>query len=408
MKKFKLKNKRKIIFNIVLINILVITIIITMTSSFYMQKLSAENNLNSSSVIKADNPIKRSELIDEYIKQKEEKIVEEIDIKKEITSILIKENNKYESIIFNYKTGEAMEKSELINPDFKEDFENKIIELIYLKYPEFIAKIISKDNGKNEYFFKDNELIIYFYDYEIEPEVNEDLYLIVNYNEIYKYLNIKVDIDSKYENEDGFVINERKKLVAITFDDGPSIYTNQLVETLNKNKAHSTFFMLGNNLIKYKDAVLNVFNSGNEIGYHSYAHQNFKRQTLDEIKSEFEISNEYLKSITGTTFSLTRPPYGSLNEEIKESIDTSFILWNVDTEDWRHKDVTYLMNYVLEHIKAGDIILFHDIHKTSVETMEKLLPYLYVEGYQLVTVSALAKSYGTDLEIHKSYRYFSK
>ena len=70
--------------------------------------------------------------------------------------------------------------------------------------------------------------------------------------------------------------------------------------------------------------------------------------------------------------------------------------------------VTYLLNYVLEHIEAGYIVLFHDIHASSVEAMEKILPYLYVEGYQVVTVSELAQYYNNPLELHKAYRYFTE
>ena len=120
------------------------------------------------------------------------------------------------------------------------------------------------------------------------------------------------------------------------------------------------------------------------------------------------MSNEILKNITGTTFSLVRPPYGSIDANVKNALDASFILWNIDTEDWRHKDVDYLLNYVLENVNAGCIILFHDIHKTSVAAIEKILPYLYVEGYQAITVSNLAKNYNTSLESHKAYRYFTE
>ena len=131
------------------------------------------------------------------------------------------------------------------------------------------------------------------------------------------------------------------------------------------------------------------------------------RQEISEIQSEFNESNEILKSIIGEGFTLTRPPYGSINSDIKKSLDTTFILWNIDTEDWRHKDAQYLTNYVMDNVFEGAIILFHDIHKTSVDTIEKLLPLLYVEGYQLVTVSDLANINGQTLELHKSYRYFS-
>ncbi len=404
--KYKLKNKN-ILTNIILCLILIISIVLAFASTFYMKSLATDTKLNSTSVIKTDKNIVRSSKIDNYISSLEnESLVEEINIKKEITSVLTIKDNKYQSKIFNYETGEELSIDDLLKEDKKEEFWNKITELVYLKYPNFIADVISKNDRENVYFLKDNELIIYYYDYEITPSLNEDIFLTVNYNEIKDYLNINVDLDSFYNNEDGSVINTNKKLVAITFDDGPGPYTNKLLDILNANKAHATFFMLGNNLEKYRSVVLNVYNSGNEIGYHSYAHTNFKRQDIATIKSELDQSNAILKSITGTTFSLIRPPYGSLNSKIKEELDSSFILWSVDTEDWRHKDGEYLLNYVLEHIYPGAIILFHDIHATSVDAMTKILPYLYAEGYQVVTVSDLAKNYNVTLEPHKAYRYF--
>ena len=406
--KYKLKN-RKIVVNMFVVLILVVSIVLAASSSFYMKKMDDGVKQNSANVIKADKNIVRSPKIDEYIKNIEtQDLVEEVDIKKEITSILTTEDNKYQSHIFNYETGEEINIEDLIKEDKKEEFWNKITELVYLKYPDFIADVISLNNAENVYFLKDNELVIYYYNYVIEPAPKEDLFLVVNYNEIKDYLNITVDLDSEYTNEDGSVINASKKLIAITFDDGPGSYTDRLVDILNSNKVNATFFMLGKNLGNYRSTVLNVYNSGNEIGYHSYAHANFKRQDLETIKSEFATSNEILKSITGTTFSLIRPPYGSINADIKNAIDASFILWNVDTEDWRHKDPEYLLNYTLENISEGSIVLFHDIHASSVDAIEKILPYLYVEGYQVVTVSELAEHFNTDLEAHKTYRYFAR
>ena len=406
--KYKLKNKN-ILTNIILCLILIISIVLAFASTFYMKSLATDTKLNSTSVIKTDKNIVRSSKIDNYISSLEnESLVEEINIKKEITSVLTSKDNKYQSKIFNYETGEELSIDDLLKEDNKEEFWNKITELVYLKYPNFIADVISKNDRENVYFLKDNELIIYYYDYEITPSLNEDIFLTVNYNEIKDYLNINVDLDSFYNNEDGSVINTNKKLVAITFDDGPGPYTNKLLDILNANKAHATFFMLGNNLEKYRSVVLNVYNSGNEIGYHSYAHTNFKRQDIATIKSELDQSNAILKNITGTTFNLIRPPYGSLNSEIKEELDASFILWSVDTEDWRHKDIQYLLDYTLENISEGSIVLFHDIHKWSVDAIEKILPYLYVEGYQVLTVSELAEYFNTTLEYHESYRYFTK
>ena len=403
--KFKLK-KNKLFVNVFWTFIFGLALIVTSISSNYMQVLS-DKNTTITPVVKTDEEIIRSDKITTYIDSIEEgSLVDVIDIKKEVTSILTTNNNRYESILFDYETGTEVTINSLIKSDKKEYFAEKITELLYLKYPKLIADVLSNFDKTNVYFMKDNELIIYYYDYDITPAVKEDLYLTVNYNEIKDYLDITVDLDSEYSNEDGSVINPAKKQIAITFDDGPGAYTERLAGILEDNHAHSTFFMLGKNMNYYQDVIKKLYQDGNEIGYHSYAHKNFLRQNISDIQSEFNESNEILKSIIGEEITLTRPPYGSINSDVKKSLDTVFILWNIDTEDWRHKDALYLTNYVMNNVFEGAIILFHDIHKTSVDTMEKLLPLLYVEGYQLVTVSDLASINGVTLENHQTYRYF--
>lgn len=351
--------------------------------------------------------VEKSKKIENFINDiPDDKLIEEVDINKEISSVLIKEENKYESHIFNYETGQEENIDDLIIPEKKEAFYEKIKELIYLKYPSFIADVISKMDGQNVYNIKENEIVIYFYGYEIVPLVNEELLLKVNYNEVKDFINFKGNLDEVYENEDGFKIDGNKKLISITFDDGPSGLTRGLVDNLSANKVHSTFFIVTNKLDKSRDTVLYTYNHGNEIGYHSYAHKSFKKEALENILNEYNSSNELLKTITGMNFALTRPPYGAINDSVKSNLDTSFILWNVDTEDWRYKDVDYLVDYVLTHAKAGDIILFHDIHQTSVEAIKIILPELYVRGFQAVTVSELAKAYNVNLEAHGVYTNF--
>ena len=315
----------------------------------------------------------------------QDNLVSRIDFDDKITNIVSIVDDRYISKIFNFKTGEEVTIESILKPDMVDAFFKKVKELLYLKYPKFIASKLELLNKTNSYYLKENELIMYFYDYEIEPMVSEELSLHINYNEIKEYL-----------------------IVALTFDDGPGPYTSNLVDILKDNKTSATFFMLGKNINIYKDTVLKVHESGMEIGYHSYNHKNFKRQKLQEIKEEFNKSNSILKSITGDTFHLIRPPYGEINNKIKDALDASFILWNIDTLDWKNKDSDYLTDYVLKEVNDGNIILFHDIHKTSIDAINKLLPLLYVNGYQVVTVSKLAEVTGTNLELHKTYRYFKK
>lgn len=392
-KKRKLKLRKSVVF------LFAISILLVASSSFKRFSFALPTIGREVSV--------KNDRISEYVSSLSN-LVSEKNFDDKFTNIVSMEDDRYISKIFNFKTGEEVTIESILKPDMVDAFWDKVKELLYLKYPKFIANKLELHDKTNSFYLKENELIIYYYDYEIEPMVSEELSLHVNYNEIKTCMDITIKLDKTYENEDGSKVDKNKKIIALTFDDGPGPYTSNLVDILKNNKASATFFMLGKNINIYKDTVLKVHESGMEIGYHSYNHKNFKRQRLEVIKEEFEESNEALKSITGDTFHLIRPPYGEINDKIKNALDASFILWNIDTMDWRHKNCDYLVNYVLEKAEDGNIILFHDIHKTSVDAIEKLLPELYVNGYQVVTVSKLAEVTGTKLEYHKSYRYFKK
>ena len=340
-----------------------------------------------------------NDVIDEFIKNHQDTLVEKKIFNNNLLEVVTKDN-RYNVTWFN-TNGEYLDINSIINN--LDSFNNKVNELLYLKYPQFIGDSLISNSNK-VYYFKDNELVIYYYDYYIEPNIDEELFLRVNYNEIKDYLNINVDVDSNYNNEMGFVIDNTKKHIALTFDDGPGKYTSTLVNYLNAGFAHATFFMQGSRVSSYKGAVKDVANSGSEIAYHSYQHKYFKNQSASEIKKDLEKSNEALKKITGSTFEIVRPPYGNITDDSKKVLDMPIILWNVDTEDWKNKDSEYLVNYVLENIKDGDIVLFHDIHETSVEAIPNLLKELYVRGYQSVTVTELANIKNKELVSGEIYR----
>lgn len=311
-------------------------------------------------------------------------------------------DNDYISKIYSYDTKEELNITDLINGDFIEDYNNKIRELIYFKYPKFIGDILSKLDGKNSYIFKDNELIIYFNDYNIDTDLI--LFLKVNYNEIYRYLNFTVNLSSEYKNESGYDYDSNKKSVAFTFDDSPNIgKTNRLINILKDNYATSTFFMIGEKMELNKDLVSLVNSSPNEIGSHTYSHQNLNKLDTEEIKEDYLKVNSIYKDITNKELKLFRPPYG-INKDTYGN--TSVILWSLDTLDWKIRNSDYIVNTVLNNISDGDIVLFHDSYNTTIDAVERLLPILYKKGYQIVSVSALAKLKNTTLNNNQVYHSF--
>lgn len=333
-------------------------------------------------------------------------IVDKSSFKESFINYLYKnDNNEYLSKIYDYNTKEEMDIVDLIKMESIEEYNNKINELLYLKYPEYIDSELIKGYGENSYIFKDNELIIYFNKYNIDTD--ELLLLHVNYNEIYKYLNFTVLLDKDYKNESGFDYKSDKPTVAFTFDDSPTKdNTTRLIEILNKNFSRATFFMLGNKMESNQSIVKYVYESGNEVGSHTYTHKNLNKMSKDEIINDYIKVNNLYNSLTGDTIKLFRPPYGIIKNNMEDYLDVSYILWSVDTLDWKYRSKDYIVNTVLNNISDGDIILFHDTYKSSIDAVEELLPLLYKKGYQIVSVSELAKLKNKDISLHQSYRNF--
>jgi len=320
-------------------------------------------------------------------------------------SVVSEEANLFESHVYDNEKGLEVNFNELLKKDTSEDFWNKVYELLSLKYPEFIVNGIKNSVGVNAYDIKDNEMVIYFMNYTIEPVVDELITLKVNYNEIKDYINFSCKLDAIYENEDGFDYSSGKKTVALTYDDGPKgDKTAKILEILAKNKARATFFMVGNIMSRDQKTVKKVYESGNEIGSHTYAHANLNRQTVTERMEALKKTDEIYNQITGDNIDLLRPPYGAYKKDMLTEFNYSVVLWSIDTEDWRYRNVECIIDTVLTNLSDGSIILMHDSYSTTIEATEKLLPILYAKGYQVVSVSELARLKGVELEKNMAYR----
>jgi peptidoglycan/xylan/chitin deacetylase (PgdA/CDA1 family) len=185
------------------------------------------------------------------------------------------------------------------------------------------------------------------------------------------------------------------KLIALTFDDGPSQYTNGILDTLTKNGAKATFFVIGNNVGRYSQAVKNVVSQGSEIANHTWDHKQLTKLTADEIRKELSDTNEAVYKAAGVRPTIFRPPYGSVDDSVKgvaKQAGMAAINWSVDTIDWKTKNADAVYNEVIKSAKSGSIILCHDIYPTTAEAMKRVIPDLAAKGYKLVTVSELLGS----------------
>ena len=199
-----------------------------------------------------------------------------------------------------------------------------------------------------------------------------------------------------------------KKSIALTFDDGPSSFTNRLLDCLEKNNAKATFFMTGTEIASFPDEVKRMKKLGCELGNHTYDHTELTTLSFDEIISEVDKVNEQLINLTGEGASVVRPPYGSVNDTVRSAINLPLILWSIDTLDWKTLNAESTVEEVMNNVKDGSVILMHDIFSTSVDAAEILIPQLIEKGYQLVTVHELAALHQTELSAGATYSEFGE
>lgn len=189
-------------------------------------------------------------------------------------------------------------------------------------------------------------------------------------------------------------IDPEKPMVALTFDDGPSQYTERILDCLEEYDAKATFFVVGERVDEYADILKRTYEMGNEIGNHSYSHKILTKLDRDGISSQIEKTNRAIYDILGVNPTLMRPPGGGYNNKVKKAVDFPLILWSIDTLDWKTQNASSTVKAVFKDVKDGDIILMHDLYKASATAAEQIIPRLIEDGYQLVTVSELAQYRG--------------
>lgn len=187
-------------------------------------------------------------------------------------------------------------------------------------------------------------------------------------------------------------IDPNRPMLALTFDDGPSKYTDKLLDIFKEYNCRGTFFMIGKQVSAKKSTLIRMVEEGHDLGVHTWNHKNLKTLTLEEIRYEVSSARDKVEEITGVRPNLVRPPYGAVNDTVKEAsnLDGFYIInWNIDTLDWQLRDAKLVHDSVMNQAKDGAIILLHDLHKETVEAMVTVIPALIAEGYQLVTVTEL-------------------
>ncbi len=179
----------------------------------------------------------------------------------------------------------------------------------------------------------------------------------------------------------------RLKCVALTFDDGPGEYTDDLLDILAEYDAHATFYVLGSMVTEFPETVERMATEGHELGNHTWKHDDLAEMTGKQVEKDITRTDEAVREVTGTDPTTIRPPYGSLNAKVRRSVDRPLVMWDVDTMDWQSREAEDVSEHALSQISPGSVVLLHDIHETSVQAVPAVLAELHRQGYHFVTVT---------------------
>lgn len=305
---------------------------------------------------------------------------------------------KIDTYYFDYKTGKQLDKDEVFNNGYKTVLSKLCDKFLqndqeYYKFNE--TRLYKQRIGLehcNSIALDEKNVVIKFLKGEL---LNRNLEIVIPIKNIKSFLkignNFITDVSLK-DDKDNLVITD-KPLLALTFDDGPSIHTKKLLDALQKYDAHASFFLVGRNIESFKNEVKREFLEGHDVANHTLNHPLLSKLTKDQIFKEINTTDVYISEIIGRFPMYLRPPYGGVNDDVIKIANRPLIFWNIDTEDWKYKDKAKVKKAIIDGAADGNIILMHDIHETTVDAVIELLPEL-TKKYKLVSVSELLKTKG--------------
>ena len=189
-------------------------------------------------------------------------------------------------------------------------------------------------------------------------------------------------------------VNVDAPYIALTFDDGPGAATTpRLLEMLAKRNIKVTFFVLGECVQANPEILKREVAEGHEIGNHSWSHPNLEKMSDEAVRGQLQRTQDVVAQTAGVTPKIMRPPYGALSSRqrkwVYNQLGLKVILWEVDPNDWKRPGASVIARRILEGTRKGSIILSHDIHAQTIDSMAQVLDGLLAKGFKFVTVSEL-------------------
>lgn len=190
-----------------------------------------------------------------------------------------------------------------------------------------------------------------------------------------------------------YSVEREDKKIAISFDCAwGNTYTDELLSIMQDKGVKCTFFTVKFWTDKYPDYVKKIFEHGHELGTHSSTHPKMSTLSKEKIIEELSLSKKAIEDIIGTTVKVFRPPFGDYNDLLintAEELNLKTIQWSVDSLDWKDLSANQIYDRVVNRVKAGDIVLFHNNGLNTSKALPAIIDTLIINGYEFVTVSEL-------------------
>lgn len=194
-------------------------------------------------------------------------------------------------------------------------------------------------------------------------------------------------------------VDTEERVVALTFDDGPSPWhTPKVLAVLDQHKVKATFFMMGRNVERYPAVARDVVRRGHEIGNHSYSHPKLVLMSPRRVRDEIERTDTLLRDIGATGDIHFRPPHASkfiVLPYVLVQMKKLSVMGDVSADEWRQRPAAVMTESILRHVRPGSIIGLHDpAGAEMLRTLQDILPALAAQGYRFETVSELVRRRG--------------
>ena len=275
-------------------------------------------------------------------------------------------------------------------------------QIIKLSEEQIIEGTLATDENYDALFFDEKgDWHIIFDKYQIASGSMGEFPIKISENIVNKYIDERfINIFKKEEDSENSLSKEqvtpslsevdcsKVPCVALTFDDGPSVYTSELLDALKEENVKATFFVLGKSASIQKNTLKRMAEEGHNIGNHSYDHKDFRKISDEEALKQIRLTDEIVESITGEKPKYFRFPYGAHTDANLEMVGRPVIMWNVDPMDWKYREVGHVAEAMSKTAPQG-IVLAHDIHKTTVQAIPQVIKNLKKQGYHIVSLDNL-------------------